>query len=81
MTVFVPPLIVSIVTDSIITPNTLALSCTLTLLLLLLQRELTMTARSHFARILNQTLSIGITPLLIAFVFIFISRVFREIIK
>ena len=69
----------TVTTATVATLTTLASSIALvgicTLLVLLVQKELTLSSRGHFARALGQVLRIGIVPLLIAFVLIVAMRV------
>ncbi len=55
--------------------GSLALISILTLLVLLVQREMTVISEERFARVMGQALKVGIVPLLIAFVLIVVVRV------
>lgn len=59
--------------------GSLALICVLTLVAMLIQKELTTTAESRLSRTLGRALNVGIVPLLIAFVLIVVVRVIETL--
>jgi hypothetical protein len=59
--------------------GSLALICALTLVVMLIQKELTTAAESRLSRTLGRALNVGIVPLLIAFVLIVVVRVIETL--
>lgn len=59
--------------------GSLALAAIITLLVLLIQKELTTASRERAARALGRVLNIGIVPLLVVFAFIVVVKVVQAL--
>ncbi len=57
------------------TSGSLTLVLTFVLIVLLIQKEFALASKGRFARALSRVLTIGIVPLAIAFVLIFVTKV------